>query len=68
MSVLHVRFRSEALAGNGEFYLHLPDKEIPFFLKGNPYYERPVKTLILLHGYSGDAQTGCIIQPPRILR
>lgn len=55
MSVLHVRFRSEALAGNGEFYLHLPDKEIPFFLQGNPYYERPVKTLILLHGYTGDA-------------
>lgn len=54
MSVLNVRFRSEALSRNGEFYLFLPDKEVPFFLKGNPYYERSVKTLILLHGYSGD--------------
>lgn len=54
MSTLFVKFRSQALASNGEFYIHLPDKEIPFFLKDNPYYQRKTKTLILLHGYSGD--------------
>ena len=54
MSTLFAKFRSGALSCNGEFYIHLPDKEIPFFLKDNPYYNRPTKTMILLHGYSGD--------------
>ncbi len=63
MSVHHVRFRSNALSRNGEFYIHLPEKEIPFFLKDNPYYNRPAKTLILLHGYSGDA-TDWLYQSP----
>ena len=55
MSTLHVRFRAESLARNGEFYMHLPPKDVPFFMKGNPYYKRKTKTLILLHGYSGDS-------------
>ena len=55
MSTLHVRFRSESLAQNGEFYMHLPPKEVPFFFKDNPHYRRKTKTLILLHGYSGDS-------------
>ncbi len=54
MSTLFVRFRSEALACNGEFHMILPPKELPPFLQGNPYYNRKPKTLILLHGYSGD--------------
>ncbi len=54
MAVEYVRFRSEALARNAEFYLILPDKNIPSFMLNNPNYQRPVKTLILLHGYSGD--------------
>ncbi|MBR6957977.1 MAG: hypothetical protein IKH73_05975 [Erysipelotrichaceae bacterium] len=56
MATHYVRFRSEALARNGEFYIHLPvpADELPPFLKGNPYYSRKPKTLILLHGYSGD--------------
>ena len=54
MSVQYVRFRSEALSRSGEFYILLPPKEPPFFMPDNPYYQRPVKTLILLHGYSGD--------------
>lgn len=54
MAIQHVRFRSNALCGNGEFYLFLPDKQIPPFLLNNPHYNRPVKTLILLHGFSGD--------------
>ena len=55
MSTLFVRFRAESLACNGEFYMHLPPKTVPFFMKGNPYYERDTRTLILLHGYSGDS-------------
>ncbi len=54
MSTLYVKFRSNALTRNGEFYMHLADKEVPFFMKDNPNYKRPAKTLILLHGYSGD--------------
>lgn len=54
MSTHFVRFRSKALACNGEFYIHLPEKELPVFLQGNPYYKRKTKTLILLHGYTGD--------------
>ena len=55
MSTLFVKFRSNALARNGEFYIHLVDKGIPEFLvQGNPYYKRKPKTIILLHGYSGD--------------
>lgn len=54
MAIHYVRFRANSLASNGEFYLLLPDKQIPPFLANNPHYQRPVKTLILLHGYSGD--------------
>ena len=55
MSILHVRFRAESLAQNGEFYMHLPPKTPPFFMKDNPYYQRERKAMVLLHGYTGDA-------------
>lgn len=55
MSTHFVKFRSNALARNGEFYIHLADKDLPPFLIGdNPHYKRKAKTIILLHGYSGD--------------
>ena len=54
MATHYVKFRSESLMRNGEFYIHLAEKEVPFFLQDNPYYKRKAKTLILLHGYSGD--------------
>ncbi len=54
MATHYVKFRSESLMRNGEFYVHLAEKEAPFFMQGNPYYNRKAKTLILLHGYSGD--------------
>jgi S-formylglutathione hydrolase FrmB len=54
MSTLHVSFYSPALARATEFYLVKPDKPLPPFLLGNPHYQRPTKTLFLLHGYSGD--------------
>ena len=55
MSTHYVKFRSNALGRNGEFYIHLAEKNLPpFMIKDNPYYKRKAKTLILLHGYSGD--------------
>lgn len=54
MAIHNVKFRANSLCGNGEFYMFLPDKEIPPFMMDNPNYKRPVKTLILLHGFSGD--------------
>lgn len=54
MAIHHVRFRANSLTANGEFYLLLPDKQIPPFMANNAHYQRPIKTLILLHGYSGD--------------
>lgn len=54
MAVQYVRFRANSLARNGEFYLMMPDKPVPPFMASNPHYNRPTKTLILLHGYSGD--------------
>lgn len=55
MSTHFVRFRANSLASNGEFYIHMPDKNLPpFLLEGNQNYKRPTKALILLHGYSGD--------------
>ncbi|MBQ6559955.1 MAG: acetylesterase [Erysipelotrichaceae bacterium] len=55
MSTHYVKFRSNALARNGEFYVHLAEKNMPeFMIANNPYYKRKAKTIILLHGYSGD--------------
>lgn len=54
MSTLHVSFWAQALARPAEFYLVKPDKFLPPFLADNPHYKRPTKTLILLHGFSGD--------------
>ncbi|MCF0115946.1 MAG: hypothetical protein HUJ56_11375 [Erysipelotrichaceae bacterium] len=54
MSTLSIRYRSNALNCQTEFYVHLPDKTIPPWFLDNPHYKRPVKVLILLHGFSGD--------------
>ena len=58
MSTLHVTFRTPSLMLPGEFWMHLPEKELPPIpgLPPNPNYDRPAKTLILLHGYSGNCQ------------
>lgn len=54
MSTIHVSFWTQALACPAEFYLIKPDKFLPPFLADNPHYKRPTKTLLLLHGFSGD--------------
>lgn len=53
MALFQVDFYSKSLAGSTDFKLILPNDLLPEMIKGNPYYERPAKTLFLLHGYSG---------------
>ena len=49
----------------GEFWMHLPEKNPPVlpFLPPNPNYDRPARTLILLHGFSSDAQEWLFSSP-----
>ena len=50
MSTHSVRFRSPSLNCQTEFWVHLPEKNLPPFIIGdNPHYKRPTKTIILLH-------------------
>lgn len=65
MALLHVTYFSQALAGQSEFYLALPNDVPPFMAAENPRYQRDMKTLVLLHGYSGGAAdwvTGSSVQ------
>lgn len=65
MSLIHVTYFSAALAGQNEFNLVLPNDVPPFMADMNPHYKRPMKTLVLLHGYNGgtsDWITGSSVQ------
>lgn len=65
MSVVHVNFFSQSLARGTDFYAVLPDDMPPMMCQGNPHFRRPMKTLYLLHGYSGNATdwiTGCPVR------
>lgn len=55
MATMHVENYSQMMARNQSFYLILPGKLPPQMTAGNPAYEREVKTLFLLHGYSGSS-------------
>lgn len=56
MAYIHVEYYSMALAGQANFYACIPNDVPPMMMGGkNPHYNRPTKTLILLHGYSGAA-------------
>ncbi len=54
MSTIRVSFWTPSLSRPADFCMVKPDKALPPFLLGNPHYQRPTKTLILLHGFSGD--------------
>lgn len=54
MSDLLVRFRPASLDIAGLFRLFLADYALEQEKQGNIHYDRPPKTLILLHGYAGD--------------
>ena len=65
MALMRITYFSKALDGQNEFFLVLPNDVPPFMSEGNPHYQRPMKTLVLLHGYSGGAAdwvTGSNIQ------
>ena len=55
MSIIQVKLRSKTLRRPADFTMFLPDTFIPAALAGNPHYERPIKTLIVLHGYTVDS-------------
>lgn len=53
MSIIQVKLRSKTLRRPTDFTMFLPDDFYP--AAGNPCYDRPIKTLILLHGYTVDS-------------
>lgn len=55
MALMNITYFSTALAGQNEFYMALPNDVPPFMAENNPHYRRAMKTLVLLHGYSGGA-------------
>lgn len=53
MALVQMDFFSKSLAGTTSFYVVLPNDISPETLIGNEYYHRKMKTLYLLHGYTG---------------
>ena len=65
MALLQVNTYSTALSRIVTFHILLPNDAPVEMLGPNPHYERPMKTLYLLHGFSGSTQdwlTGSLIQ------
>lgn len=52
MAFLQIDFYSESLMRRVTFNALIPNDLMPQMKEGNKHYERPTKTLILLHGYS----------------
>ena len=57
MSLLKIRYRSKLMCRHVHFNVFLPDDTPDWFLQNNKNYDRPTKTLFLLHGYDGDQDT-----------
>lgn len=55
MATMHIEHHSQQMSRFQNFYLILPEKMPPQFASNNTHYKRPVKTLFLLHGYTGSA-------------
>ncbi|PXV86834.1 S-formylglutathione hydrolase FrmB [Lachnotalea glycerini] len=53
MALLQVNYFSEALKKITTFHIFLPNDVQPIMIQGNKHYEREIKTLYLLHGFSG---------------
>lgn len=54
MALLQIHYLSKALARIVTFHMYLPNDTSIEFTENNPHYERPTKTLYLLHGFSGN--------------
>ncbi len=63
MATLHVEIFSPSLGRPTDFYVLLPNDLPAGMRKKNPHYERPTKTLVLLHGYSGNNRDWLIRSP-----
>lgn len=55
MALLQVNYFSEALMKLTTFQMYLPNDLQPPMTEGNEHYKRAVKTLYLLHGFSGNS-------------
>jgi len=53
MALIKISFFSNALRRSTTFNLVLPNDVHPMMRQDNPHYNRSMKTLFLLHGYSG---------------
>ncbi len=53
MATASFTFRSACLDRNADFFAILPNDVPEMWTKANPHMQRPTKTLILLHGYTG---------------
>lgn len=53
MANISIHFFSTSLCGFTSVQVILPNDVPPQMRQGNPHYQRPTKTLYLLHGYSG---------------
>lgn len=54
MANLSIRFYSDSLQRTTTFTMYLPNDKRPLPPNAQPRKERPVKTIFLLHGYTGD--------------
>lgn len=54
MATGRTRFYSECQCAYVEFTYVLPNDLQPIMVEENPYYKRPMKTLYLLHGFTGN--------------
>ena len=55
MAIANIEYLSQALQRTVSFYLILPNDVMGHYKENNLHYERPMKTLMLLHGYFGSS-------------
>ncbi len=55
MAVANIEYFSHALQRTVNFHLILPNDVMSYYKENNKHYERPMKTLMLLHGYFGSS-------------
>ena len=56
MSVLQIKIRSRSMMRPMDFTMFLPDDKMASIPpESEPYYKRPTKTLLILHGYTVDS-------------
>lgn len=67
MCLIHVDFFSVSLMRITDYYAVIPNDISPDVREGNPHYNRPMQTLILLHGYTGRSSDWITGSPVREL-